>query len=66
MEHFSKLLGSLRASRLTMNANLTGKANDKDAGKALIIAYSFAAFGLMLCLAGVGILLACWGYSLLS
>ena len=49
-----------------MNANLTGKADGKDAGKAIIIAYSLAAFGLMACLAGLGFLLACWGYSLLS
>lgn len=47
-----------------MNANLTGQASEKDAGKAMIIADTLGAFGLMGFRLGAGVLLACWGLSL--
>ena len=49
-----------------MNAELSGKADTKDAGRAMIIAYTLASFGLMGLLLGAGALLACWGLWLLA
>lgn len=65
-DNITKTTGLLRGSKITMNAELSGKADTKDAGRAMIIAYTLASFGLMGLLLGAGALLACWGLWLLA
>lgn len=58
-DYTEKPRGSLLA-RLDMKSILTGKASEKDAGKALIIAYTIASLGLAVLLGAVGLGIMFW------
>lgn len=60
MSKYTRNLKSSLLARLDMKSILTGKASEKDAGKAIIIAYTIASLGLAIFLGGIGIGLMFW------
>lgn len=60
MEDYTKKLRGSLLARLNMESKLIGKASEKGADRAIIIAYTIASLGLAIFLGGIGIGLMFW------